>query len=188
MLLPTLLVLSLAPIAEETPEVEALDCSTVKADRIATLDSAKPFREKVSPGTGGTAYAGKNGKCKRFVVDFDVLANAQPPNGYHDFFEVSARLTDKPGKKKCKDAVLWVTTYEKAAGATSFAKQTTAKYEGEWLDGHGYCWFDVRSPALPRDRVDPAGTSVWRVATKARIGDDPVGVTARIGFVMKVPG
>lgn len=180
----TLAALAGDPVAQPVskPKIQLDPCSIGAADASATLGPDVDSRQLFSNGTG---YASKAG-CKRFVADFNVPSNANPADNHGVLeFDMGGGFASTPGSAaSCNNTVLQVSTYEKVAGANTFAKRSTATYKGQWSNGmFTFCNFVKTSGANPpTDTPNPAGTEVWRVAVSATANGVAKPVAASIAF------
>jgi len=157
-------------------------CASGSADASATLGADVDARELAS---SGITYASK-AMCKRFVADFTVPADANPANMHGVLeFDLGGSFASEPGQaSSCNNTELLVTTYEKAAGANSFTKRSSAKYKGKWSTGmFQICSFvKVSGTNPPTDTPNAAGTEVWRVSVSASHNGTAKPVKAMIAF------
>jgi hypothetical protein len=180
----SLVIVNAAPTIQpaKRPQIIIDPCSIGAADGSATLGADVDSRELFS---SGIAYSTKSG-CTRFVADFNVPSDANPASKYGVLeFDMGGGFASDPGQpSSCTGTVLSVTTYEKVAGATGFAKRTTATYKGKWSSGmFSSCSFVKSSGANPpTDTPNAAGAEVWRVAVSAKHNGVAKPVVARIAF------
>lgn len=157
-------------------------CRTASADASATLGADEDAEVLSSSGSG---YGASGRTCKRFVADFVVTSDANPADkhGVLDF-DLGGALKTAPTQSTCANTELFVTTYEKVAGASSFVQRTSARYKGQWSSGMFSMCNLVRVSGTnpPSDQPNPAGNETWRVAVRATVGGAAVPVQARIGF------
>jgi hypothetical protein len=160
-------------------------CATAAANATATL-AADDDDDILNSGTAAYASAAK---CKRFVADFTVLANANPADnhGTQDF-SIGGGITSNTwqgNKAVCESVKVNLTIYKKGVGQTSFTKKTTAAYKGVWADGPMFdmCNLTKTSGTNPPDGTPNAsGSETWRVAVSATQNGTAVPVSARIAF------
>lgn len=177
----SLLTLANAPL-NPIGRVQLDPCGTQAADGSATLGADVDFRELSS---NGIAYANK-ASCKRFIADFNVPTNANPASTHGVLeFDLGGMFATDPGQQAtCNNTQLLVSTFEKVAGSTGFAKRSSATYKGQWGSGmFNICTFvKVSGTNPPVDTPNAAGAEVWRVAVSASHNGTAMPVKARIAF------
>lgn len=169
-------------ITKASPRILLDPCRTASADGSATLG---PDEDAEVLSSGGTGYNGSARTCKRFIADFVVASDANPASkhGILDF-DLAGGLKNEPTQQSCAGTELFVTTYEKVAGSSSFTQRTSARYKGQWSSGMFSMCNLVRVSGTnpPSDQPNPAGQETWRVAVRATVNGAAVPVQARIGF------
>lgn len=191
-LLVSLLTAPLQPSAQPAPSlqpgvnppVQMQTCSTMAADKSATLTASD--MEDVLTSTG-TAYSSR-ATCNRFVADFIVLSSATPGTQFSDgWFKVGGGLIGQStSAATCEGVKVDVRVYKKALGASSFSSYSNVVLEGDWIDspnGFDTCNWKVMSGALgAAAEPNDGGTETYRVAVKASIGGVAKAVEAKIRF------
>jgi hypothetical protein len=186
----SLLTAPLQPSAQPAPglspgmgQVPIQSCSTIAADKSATLTASD--MEDVLTSTG-TSYSSR-ASCNRFVADFIVLSSATPGTQFSDgWFKLAGGLISQTTASTCEGAKVDVRVYKKALGASNFASYSNLVLEGDWIDtdgGFDMCNWKVKSGAYgAASEPNNGGTETYRVAVKASIGGTAKPVEARIRF------
>lgn len=169
-------------VAKATPRVVMDPCRIASADASATLGA----NEDAELLTSTSGYGARARTCRRFIADFTVTADANPKSkhGVLDF-DLGGGLKTEPNQQTCANTELFVTTYEKVVGSSTFAQRTSARYKGQWAGGglFNMCNLVRVSGTNPlSDQPNPAGSETWRVAVRATVNGAVVPVQARIGF------
>jgi hypothetical protein len=175
-----------APVSA-TPKLNIDPCRTIAADGSATLG---PEEDRETLVSSGIAYDSPGRTCKRFVADYKVLPDANPADGHGTLeFKKFGDFNVTVSQGNCEASVLWITTYEKAVGQTSFAQRSSAKYQGKWSGGGGLGFAGcsmakVSGTDAGGDQPNPAGTEIWRVAVRGTMFGTPVPVKSMLEFVV----
>jgi hypothetical protein len=187
MIEPLLLLVLMAPTlgAGSGPPSLVDPCTSVAADAAATIGRDDGGHLLESRGIG---YDAMTRKCRRFVADFALLANASSahPLGASDRLWLSGAVgfaampKDEP---TCAQLEVKLAVYKKVAGQQTFVRVSAASYRGAWNAGMGLCLAARSSGAgPPRVSPNPAGTDTYRVTVAAKVGSLAKPVYASMSF------
>jgi hypothetical protein len=136
-----------------------------------------------------TAYGASTRKCKRFVAEFKVLSNADAADSHSDgTLRIAAgpTTTGMPTTQaSCNNLKVYVTSYKKAAGQSSFTKIASATYAGGWVaEGLGKgCWINkISGTEATGLKPNAAGTDVYHVTVSADVSGVLRPVEASMSF------
>jgi hypothetical protein len=185
----SLLTAPLQPTAQPAPGLQPAvpvpiqSCSTIAADKSATL-TANDMEDVLT--STGTAYSSR-ASCNRFVADFIVLSSATPGTQFSDgWFKVGGGLIGQTTAATCEGAKVDVRVYRKALGASSFSSYSNVVLEGDWIDsaeGFDSCSWKIKSGAFgAAAEPNNGGSETYRVAVKATSNGVVKPVEARIRF------